>query len=164
MGGNAEKSNFEFVRADAPSHYDASCRLFLEYAGTLDFDLCFQNFDDELKTIGQIYGDESGGIILVREAASGEFIGCAGIRKIDAETAELKRMYIRSTFQHQGLGKKLLTEAITLARELQYKVIRLDTMPSMKPAIALYLKSGFQPIEAYRFNPEEKAVFMEMRL
>lgn len=155
---------FVLLSAATPSEYDAARRLFVEYARSLSFDLCFQNFEAELAGMATMYGAPHGGLILVREGAAGEFVGCAGIRRIDERTAELKRMYVRDAYRKLGLGRRLLERAIELARELGYRAIRLDTMPSMARAIALYRQYGFREIENYRYNPEPGALFFELSL
>jgi ribosomal protein S18 acetylase RimI-like enzyme len=157
-------TNFEFILASAQTEFTAAKELFLEYANSLDFNLCFQDFESELRDLEVMYNRQDGGIILIKEISSGEFVGCAGIRKIKNEVAELKRMYIKPAYRHQGLGEQLLDKAVSLAEELGYKKIRLDTMPSMKSAINIYRAKGFKEIEPYRFNPNNEAFFFELRL
>ncbi|HNY00957.1 MAG TPA: GNAT family N-acetyltransferase [Bacteroidales bacterium] len=155
---------YTFSRVSGPEGYRIARELFREYASTLDFDLCFQDFEGELAGIEVMYAPSGGGIILMKEEVTGTFPGCAAIRRIDTGTAELKRMYIRDTCRGRGLGRRLLDEAIDLARGLNYRVIRLDTMPTMSAAIALYKSAGFREIPPYRFNPDQGAVFMEKHL
>ena len=135
--------------------------LFQEYAAWLNIDLGFQHFEDELKEIKTMYGLPEGGIILCK--LNDEFIGCAGIRKIDNHTAELKRMFIKQARQKQGIGKTMLEKAIELAKTLDYTAIRLDTLNYMIPAIKLYTGYGFYEIPAYYHNPNKTAVFFEMK-
>jgi ribosomal protein S18 acetylase RimI-like enzyme len=142
--------------------YQLAKDLFQEYAQSLAIDLCFQNFAEELAQIAEQYNLKDGGIILLKLA--NEAIACAGLRRIDAQTAELKRMYIRAGFRGQGLGKTLLSEIIKLAQSLDYQYIRLDTLPSMLEAIQLYRALGFYEIEAYRPNPIAGAIYMEIKL
>ena len=109
-----------------------------------------------------MYEAPHGGIILSKN--ENEFTGCIAIRKTDTETAELKRMYVQSAFQHKGIGAGLLHEALLLAKKYGYKKIRLDTLSNMKPAIDLYKRNGFYEIPAYYFNPESTAVYFEKSL
>jgi len=111
-----------------------------------------------------MYREPEGGLVLVRDIRTGEFAGCAGIRKLDNGIAELKRMYVREGHRGKGLGQQLLDRAVDLARELKYERIRLDTLPSMKAAIRLYRKNGFREIQPYRYNPDKTALFFEMEL
>jgi putative acetyltransferase len=155
---------FSFLVADSAGEYDRAKELFLEYARSLTFDLCFQHFDAELASIATMYNAPHGGIILVRVDPPGDYIGCVGIRRIDDQAAELKRMYVRETYRKLGLGRALLERAIKLARELKYRRVRLDTMPTMVRAIALYRQYGFREIKPYRYNPEKGALFFELDL
>jgi ribosomal protein S18 acetylase RimI-like enzyme len=148
--------------AQAPQDYELAKDLFEEYAQSLAIDLGFQNFAEELAQITTQYSSQNGGIILLK--LDNEAIACAGLRRIDAQTAELKRMYIRAGFRGRGLGKILLYEIIKLAQSLAYQSIRLDTLPSMLEAIQLYRALGFYEIAAYRPNPIAGAIYMEIKL
>jgi ribosomal protein S18 acetylase RimI-like enzyme len=106
-----------------------------------------------------MYGKPTGGIVLCK--IKSEFTGCVGIRKIDNDTAELKRMFIKTAYQKQGTGKTLLDKAVELAKSLNYKAIRLDTLNYMTPAIKLYRQYGFYEIPAYYTNPNETALYFE---
>ncbi|MFM6924422.1 MAG: GNAT family N-acetyltransferase [Ferruginibacter sp.] len=151
----------DYFFADSEEDYSIAAMLFKEYAAWLNIDLGFQHFDEELKEIRTMYGKPGGGIILCKEGK--EIIGCVGIRKIDNDTAELKRMFIKAVFQNKGIGKSLLQHAIEFAREHHYRVIRLDTLNYMIPAIKLYKNAGFYEIPAYYNNPNETAVYFEMK-
>ena len=153
---------YDLIVAKSPDHFTAGRGLFKEYAESLDFDLCFQNFDQELNEIDIQYDSPAGGLILVRHA--GDFIGCAGIRKFENRIAELKRMYIRPGYRGLGLGKILLEKSIALAKEKGYERVRLDTLQSMVSASQLYRKLGFYAIEPYRFNPSEDVLYFEKQI
>ncbi|MEL6972617.1 MAG: GNAT family N-acetyltransferase [Bacteroidota bacterium] len=149
--------------ATTESDYNIAMQLFQEYAADLGFDLSFQNFDQELATIGQQYGPPSGTLSIVLGEDDSP-LGCAGIKKFEGTICELKRMYLRPEARGQGVGKKLLQELIAAAKELGYIKMRLDTLPSMSSAIGLYKSFGFYEIEAYRYNPFAEAVFFELDL
>lgn len=155
---------YEFISASDDGEFNIARKLFLEYANSLNFNLCFQNFENELNELNLMYNKPYGGIILIKEIDSDEFVGCVGIRKSVHQIAELKRMYIRESHRHKGLGEHLLNLAIKLAIQLNYNKIRLDTMESMTSAIKLYRTKGFNPIEPYRFNPDKNALFFELIL
>jgi len=150
-----------YLNANTDEEYKNAALLFKEYARWLNIDLSFQHFDDELIKIKTMYGLPEGGIILCKYGD--EFIGCVGIRKIDSNTAELKRMFIKQAWQKQGIGKALLDKAIELAKTLNYTVIRLDTLNYMTAAIKLYKKRGFYEIAAYYHNPNKTAVYFEIK-
>ena len=142
--------------------YAVAQDLFREYAMDIGVDLSFQGFEEELGAIAAQYGPPSGGLVLslVDDAAA----GCVGVRRLQDGVAELKRMYVRPAYRGYGLGVGLLQEALRVARSLGYRTIRLDTLATMTGAQALYRRFGFYAIPAYRFNPLEGAVYMEMRL
>ena len=156
--------DYTFIKANESSEYAAAKELFIEYAKTLDFDLCFQNFEDELNMINSMYNDPDGGLILIKERLIGKFVGCAGIRKIEDRIAELKRMYIQKSHRNKGLGEQLLNQSINLAKDLKYKKIRLDTVSTMISAIKLYRVKGFKEIDAYTFNPRADVIYFELEL
>jgi carbonic anhydrase len=151
-----------YLKAVTDEEYKYAAILFKEYAAWLNIDLSFQHFDDELLEVKTMYGSPEGGIILCK--AGNKFIGCAGIRKINNNTAELKRMFIKPVYQNQGIGKVLLEKAIELAKKINYSFIRLDTLNYMKPAINLYKQYGFYEIPAYYYNPNETTVYFEVKL
>ena len=148
--------------ANTDAEYKQAALLFKEYADWLKIDLSFQHFDDELVGLKTMYGEPEGGIILC--TADDKFIGCVGIRKIDNDIAELKRMFVKPGYQNQGIGKALLQKAVDLARTLNYNAIKLDTLKHMTTAISLYKKHGFYEIPPYYQNPNETAVYFEIKL
>jgi len=154
--------NPKIIVAASKKEFNAGKKLFLEYSRIIQIDLSFQDFKSELKDISIQYNKPDGGLLLLK--IDGKFTGCAGIRKIDPESAELKRMYIRKQYRGYGFGKQLLTAAIDLAGRIGYKKIQLDTLPEMKAAIRLYESAGFVETEPYRFNPIEGAKFFQLIL
>jgi ribosomal protein S18 acetylase RimI-like enzyme len=132
--------------------------LFLDYAAALGVDLSFQNFDDELKHLDKWYE-----LILISRV-DGEAAGCVAMRKLERHVCEMKRLFVRPRFRNHGLGRKLATELIAEARRRGYTHMRLDTLPSMKDAMALYESLGFHDCEPYRFNPIEGSRFLELAL
>ena len=80
-------------------------------------------------------------------------VACIGLRPFADEIGEIKRLYVAPTARGQGLGRVLVERIIEVAREIGYRSLRLDTLPSMKEAQSLYTSLGFAPTAAYRFNP-----------
>ena len=129
-------------------------RLFREYADALGVDLSFQGFDEEVAALPSGYD-----VLLV----SGED-GCVGIRPFGDGVCEMKRLYLRPSARGSGLGRELALAAVEHARALGYRAMRLDTMPMMESAQALYASLGFVEIPPYRHNPVAGTRFMELRL
>ena len=153
---------FKIITVHTETEYAAASALFKEYADWLNIDLSFQNFEEELLQLKEMYSAPTGDIFLLQQ--ENEFIGCVAIRKKEEGIAELKRMYIKPTTRKSGGGTLLLEKALADATLLDYKLIRLDTLANMTPAINLYKKHGFYEIAPYYFNPEKNAVFFEKKL
>ncbi len=145
-----------------PKEIDDVRSLFEEYAASLGFNLCFQDFDRELAGLPGDYGPPSGRLIVAKDGS--ELGGCVALRRIDDQACEMKRLYVRPVFRGTGLGRKLTEAIIAAARGIGYVRMRLDTLPSMKEAIKLYCTLGFVEIPSYRFNPIEGAKYMELIL
>ncbi len=136
--------------------------LFNEYANSLNISLDFQNFNEELKIIGSMYGSPTGCLLLVYE--NDEAIACAAYRKIGDRICELKRMYIKPDFRGLGIGQKLVEILCEKAKLNGYRLMQLDTLDTMLPALKLYRNNGFYDIDAYYHNPNEGVVYLERRL
>jgi putative acetyltransferase len=150
------------IAAASTAEVELARELFKEYQASLGIDLCFQGFDKELADLPGDYAPPSGRLFLAYDDA--ELVGCVALRRIDARACEMKRLYVRPRGRGKGIGRQLAEFVINTAREISYASMRLDTLPSMKEAIALYQKLGFRPIEAYRPNSVEGALFMELVL
>ncbi|MFX1380402.1 MAG: GNAT family N-acetyltransferase [Promethearchaeota archaeon] len=136
--------------------------LFIEYAESLNIDLNFQNFDQELRWLSIYYSIRKGCLLLAY--FEDNLAGCVGLRYFENGICEMKRLYVRPEFRRKKIGLELSKSIINRAKELGYKYIRLDTLPFMKEAINLYISLGFKEIPPYRYNPFEKARFYELKL
>lgn len=152
----------QLVAGQAAEFLPAVRELFREYAARLDVDLCFQGFEQELAELPGRYAPPSGRLVLARDGVT--FAGCAALRRIADGVCEMKRLYVRPAFRKSGLGRRLAGEIIAAARAIGYERMRLDTLSSMTPAMALYESLGFQRIPAYYHNPAGNAVFFELKL
>ena len=137
--------------------------LFIEYADSLGFDLCFQGFDQELATLPGRYQPPSGRLLLAR--SQGRALGCVALRELVEGVCEMKRLYVRPEARGTGVGAMLTDAIIAEARSAGHRRIRLDTVaPIMQPAVALYRRRGFVEIEPYTENPIEGALYLELPL
>ena len=150
------------IRAAGASDQRVVRKLFEEYAGTLGFELDFQDFDDELDTLPGAYAPP-GGALFVAEIDV-EPVGCVGLRSLGEGRCELKRMYVRPGHRGHGIGRTLGRAIISEARERGYTRMRLDTIDTMTIAIDLYVSLGFVEIPPYRPNPIAGAAFFELVL
>jgi putative acetyltransferase len=154
---------FDLHQAESPAQIAQVRELFLEYAQSLGFSLCFQNFDQELADLPGDYAAPDGRLLLAE--FEGQLAGCVALHKIDAETCEMKRLYLRAKFRGKGLGRLLAETVIAEARKMAYKRMRLDTVgPVMKDAVGMYRKLRFVEIAPYRPNPMEGTLYMELTL
>jgi ribosomal protein S18 acetylase RimI-like enzyme len=92
-----------------------------------------------------------------------QLAGCAALRDIGDGIGEMKRLYVRPDFQGAGLGRSLVERVIAEAKFAGYRALRLDTLPKMERAIALYRSLGFHEIPPYGDNPPE-AICFELKL
>lgn len=136
--------------------------LFVEYAAAIGVDLAFQNFAQELAELPGKYTPPDGRLFLAVQ--EGQSAGCVALRKIGKEVCEMKRLYVRPAFRGRGVGQTLATGVIEEARAVGYRLMRLDTLPSMKEAITLYRSLGFQNAAPYCSNPHPGALYLELRL
>ena len=136
--------------------------LFDEYAREVAVDLSFQGFAEERDGLPGAYAPPRGRLLLAERGGSAA--GCIALRPLDARTAEMKRLYLRAAARGTGLGRRLALALIAEARTAGYERLRLDTLPSMGAAIAMYRGMGFREIPAYRHNPVPGALFLELTL
>ena len=152
-----------FVQAESPVQIAQARELFLEYAQSLGFSLCFQNFDKELADLPGDYAPPEGRLLLAEY--EGQLAGCVALHKLEAGICEMKRLYLRSQFRGKSIGRALADRIISEARGIGYQRMRLDTVePRMKDAVAMYRKIGFKEIAAYCANPIAGALYMELQL
>ena len=152
-----------FVQAESSAQITQARELFLEYAQSLGFSLCFQNFDKELAGLPGDYAPPEGRLLLVE--VEGQLAACVALHKLDSAICEMKRLYLRPQFRGKGLGRALAERIIAEARQIGYRRMRLDTVePVMKDAVAMYRRLGFKEIAPYRPNPITGAMYMELEL
>ncbi len=152
-----------FAQAESAAQLAQARELFLDYAQSLGFSLCFQNFDKELAGLPGDYAPPHGRLLLAEY--EGQLAGCVAMRKLADDICEMKRLYVRPQFRGKKLGLALATRIIAEARQIGYRRMRLDTVePVMKDAVAMYRKLGFHEIAPYCKNPIAGALYMELQL
>jgi putative acetyltransferase len=157
------QADLEVHQVESAGEIEAIRRLFLEYAQSLGFSLCFQNFDQELASLPGDYAPPHGRLLLARQGEAAA--GCVALHKIDADRCEMKRLYVRPQFRGLGLGLDLTQRVIAEARRIGYKYLRLDTVePKMPVAVTMYRRLGFREIAPYRPNPIAGALYLELQL
>jgi len=155
--------DFSIAQAQSQKDVAQARELFLEYAKSLGFSLCFQNFDQELANLPGDYSPPDGRLLLAR--LGDEIAGCVAMHKLEDDICEMKRLYVRPRFRGKGLGRVLANAVIAEARKIGYKFMRLDTVePVMKDAVVLYRRLGFYEIAPYRVNPMPGTLYMEVKL
>jgi ribosomal protein S18 acetylase RimI-like enzyme len=140
--------------------------IFSEYAQALGVDLCFQNFETELRELPGEYASPAGDLLLAwvgdRVAGCGAFRPLADVDHANA--CEMKRLYVRPDFRHLGLGRQLAQALIDRAIRAGHSVMLLDTLDDMEAARGLYAALGFVEIPPYYFNPLPGAHYLKVDL
>jgi putative acetyltransferase len=161
----AHKQNdpLQFIGVQSAAQIRQARELFLEYAQSLGFSLCFQSFEKELAGLPGDYAPPNGRLLLAEY--EGQLAGCIALHKLEDGICEMKRLYLRPRFRGKGLGRALADQIIAEARQIGYQRMRLDTVePLMKNAVAMYRRIGFREIAAYCTNPIVGALYMELVL
>src|ERR1700680_1095091 len=150
-------------QAESPAQIAHARELFLEYAESLGFSLCFQSFDQELAGLPGDYAPPDGRLLVAEYL--GQLAGCVALHKLASEVCEMKRLYLRPQLRGRGVGRALAETVIAEARAIGYRKMRLDTVePVMPNAVAMYRRLGFGEIAPYRPNPSAGALYMELAL
>ena len=136
--------------------------LFREYATWLDIDLEFQNFERELADLPGAYAPPRGALLLAW--ADESVAGCVAMRPLESRICEMKRLWVRPDFRGRGIGEALARAIMLRAARSGYARMRLDTLPGMKKAQAIYGTLGFRPIGPYYRNPDACTVYLEADL
>ena len=182
----ANTPNVVIITAMEPLEIDAARSIFREYADSLDVDLCFQNFEEELTMLPGDYAEPRGALLLALIDASPEdgiasavqvdrgdgriahVAACCGLRPLDAadypNAAEMKRLYVRPAFRGMGLGRQLAEAILDAARGAGYACVLLDTLDDMEAARTLYEDLGFEEVPPYYHNPIAGSHYLKVDL
>ena len=143
-----------------PADLEAVVGIFREYVTSPAVDLGFQDYEQEFATLPGAYAPPDGCLLLAWY--NGAVVGCAALRRVDALSAEMKRVYLRPAARGTGLGRRLVTAVLDEARRLGYQRVCLDVLPEFTSAQALYRSLGFVPAPPVSFNPVPGTQFLAL--
>jgi len=151
---------FTIAPLQAGADLDEAQALFRAYAASLPIDLAYQGFATELATLPGAYAAPAGALLLARDGA-GAAIGCVALRPLaEPGCCEMKRLFVAPTARGLGLGRVLMEAIVGEAARLGYREVRLDTLPTMTAAIAMYRAAGFLPIAPYYDTAPAGTIFL----
>ena len=158
--------DISLITPASPEEVEAVRVIFQEYADSLNVDLCFQDFEQELTSLPGDYQAPRGALLLVW--VDDDVAGCCALRPIDnvdyVNAAEMKRLYVRKAFRRFGLGRMLAEAILDAARMGGYSTVLLDTLDDMEAARTLYEDLGFEEIPPYYHNPHAGAHYLKVDL
>ncbi len=164
ISSRTREGMISIVQAESPEDLGQVRELMLEYARWLEFDLCFQGFEEELGSLPGKYAPPAGRLLLA--LWEGEVAGLCALRPLSEDgLCEMKRLYVRPQFRGKAIGRALAARLIAEAGAIGYRAMRLDTVPGrMDGAIAMYRELGFREITSYYATPVRDTLFMELDL
>lgn len=155
-------NNFEIRHAQSTPELTATAALFRAYAASLNIDLGLQGFADELAALPGPYAPPDGAILLAKQGD--HVLGCIALKRLAPGVAEIKRLYVRPQARGHGVAKALVGAMLKEAADLGYAQVKLDTLPQMETAIALYRSFGFDDIPPYGSHPYPGLVTLGKKL
>lgn len=150
------------VTLESLEHLISARKLFQEYSETRAGDPALTGFAAEIAGLPGKYAGPKGCLLLAY--CEDEAVGCVALHEWKAEVAEMKRLYVQPSHRGFGIGKTLVKRIIEEANAIGYSHLRLDTIPGMDRAQALYRDQGFRQITPYRHNPNAGTLFFELSL
>lgn len=155
--------NYEILAVNTPELINETKTLFRAYEKWLNVSLCFQGFEEEVKSLPGKYAPPDGRLYIVKYA--GKYSGCIALRKIEDGICEMKRLFLMEELRGKGIGNTLVAKIISDAKSTGYKTMRLDTIKEKMPkAVEIYIKHGFVETDPYYHNPNPHTLFMELDL
>ncbi|KIA87783.1 GNAT family N-acetyltransferase [Flavobacterium sp. AED] len=156
------EKQIKYHLAESEQDFEKCKDIIIEYLDILGIDLAYMNLPNEFAKMTKMYGANEGALFFALD--NEEIVGCVGVRRVENEIAELKRLYVRDSYRGYKIGVTLLQKALESARSLGYKKIRLDVIPTLQKAKELYISFGFYEIIPYFSNPVEGTTYMEKLL
>jgi putative acetyltransferase len=136
--------------------------LLQEYWTSIGFDLGTFGFGAELEELPGRYAPPEGRLALA--ILAGKPVGCIALRKLDADSCEMKRLFVRASARGNGVAVTLLEWLLAEARSQGYSRMLADTLPTMQAALRLYERFGFKRIDSYSPTPTPGAIYLEKNL
>jgi ribosomal protein S18 acetylase RimI-like enzyme len=159
----SSSDDFQIVAARSRIELISAAALLRAYAKALPVDLAPQGFSQELDSLPGVYAPPQGELLLAKRGD--HVLGCIALKPLDPpHVAEIKRLFVRPQARGKGIAKALVEAVIATAKGLGYDEIKLDTLPDMTDAIALYKANGFVPIAAYGSHPYPGLVTLGKKL
>ena len=152
----------EIVSCSTSEHFNLAKKLTKDYMLWLGEDLFDQGVEKEFSIFHEMYNKPNGCFIYA--TINGTIAGGVGVRYLEKDICEMKRLFVYDAFRGHQLGKILSDELIKVSKNLGYKKMRLDTIPRLKNAMELYQNLGFYEIPKYYDNPDESVVYFELEL
>jgi len=158
----SSSKDFIIAPARSPIELTSVAALLRAYARSLPVDLGPQGFSAELKSLPGDYAAPAGELLLAKRGD--HVLGTIALKALEPQVAEIKRLFVRPQVRRTGVAKALVAAIINIARERGYREVKLDTLPEMQGAIALYKSFGFAPIPPYGSHPYPGLVTLGRKL
>lgn len=158
--------DIQLITPETAEDWQETRLILREYANSLDVDLCFQGFEDELAGLPGGYAPPGGLMLLA--LVDGAVAGSGAFRPLldsdYANACEMKRLFVRPAFRRFGLGRLLAQALMDRATEAGYSAMLLDTLDDMEAARGLYESLGFVEVPPFYFNPIPGAHYLKADL
>jgi ribosomal protein S18 acetylase RimI-like enzyme len=160
--GKSRRKNILYKKLENGIEIEMARKLVIEYTEWLNMDLSFQNLEKELSDFPGEYREPDGTFIIAKDENG--VVGCVGLKKLDENVCEMKRLFVNDEYKGKGIGRKLVELVIEEARSRKYKAMRLDSLRKLESALKIYYKNDFHEIAPYYGNPYDDAVYLEKTL
>ena len=158
--------DIQLITPETPEDWQETRLILRDYANSLDVDLCFQGFEEELATLPGAYAAPAGLMLLA--VVDGAVAGSGAFRPLPEadypNACEMKRLFVRPAFRRFGLGRILAQALMDRATEAGYSSMLLDTLDDMEAARGLYESLGFVEVPPFYFNPIPGAHYLKAEL
>ena len=150
------------IRPAGPADIPQVREMLREYLEWIGLDLSFQEVDAELDGLPGDYAPPRGALFVALDGP--RHVGMIALRPLEGPVGEMKRLYVRPDARGRGLARQLIDRLCDEAKRLGYAELRLDTLPMMGDAQALYKAYGFVDIAPYYETPIAGTRFMSKKI